>query len=1342
MTSCRALGILPLFLLIFSSLPGQQDLFDIQTINVEDGLPHRRTYRVVEDLNGFIWVSTSGNISRYNGYHFKNYNSSFLNIVEGNFSSLAVDKNNHLWYSEFNHLSLNTHNSGIINTSQDKTFSIQDLSKGLVKDKVAYVSNSKSNKNDVIIATATGIVYKYNGSFEEIYRFPTLKSGFIQCEQAPNGDYWFFNDLRAFRFNQQKKLDTFKLHSNVIEVVRFLPSLIVKLQDVTTITTFLELKGDNFVPFLPKNTPKKDDLFFLFLRNNALCYSTDNELFIQNEEGEHIVRTKIKTFNADGLTKFHSSYLDQQGIYWLCSENGLLKITQTNNPFTLLHPTNSARGIYVHDDSLWMGGYTESICNERVKEIQSNTATTFGLIMNFHKSADNHIWIGTSTKWLIEYIPEKDTAIIYNTVEKSELVVPFKNPYTKSVWIGTTKGLLRLEKNTKNILPFQLPNSSSNHSIKYFHQNKAGIWIASDKGLFLMDNKKETLLKHYTSKDGLPFDDFNHIYEDAAGIFWLATKGGGLIRWNIEKNTFKQFQTEDGLSNNNVYAVYEDDYENLWLPSDYGLMRFDKNTHNTRIFLPQHGIAHEEFNTFSHFKDKDGTLYFGGLNGITKFNPNDMHQRNVSKVPLLITKLQVLENNEEEFKNKTKEFQATKSIQLNPSDKILELELSLLDFSQSSDNQYAYKVEGYQDYWIHSKDNKISIINLPYGKYNLILKGRGASGTWSESMQKIPLLVVAPFYLQWWFLFAMGFLLIGFTFAVVRWRLAKFKKDRDRLEMEVQKRTYQIEQDKQTIFAQSEKLQMLDKAKTRFFSNITHEFRTPLTLIIGPVQQLLTERPPSKVILKRLGGVLKNSQHLLSLINQLLDLSKLESGQMKVELKYGDLVKYTQELLERFKPLADKKNHRIAFVANKTGWKTNFDQDKWNKIIYNLMSNAIKFTPKGGAIQLSMGQIQKDEKEIIQITINDTGSGISPDRLTQVFDRFYQVDASTTRTQEGTGIGLSLVKELVELQGGNISVDSILGKGTSFHIELPVLQTEAVTVLPTSTASIDILDIPVLVDKEEKVETPTLLPNKPEKEKLELLIIEDNEEMRAYIRQCIDNDKYNIIEARDGEEGIQLAQMHIPDLIISDVMMPKKDGFQVTKAIRTHLSTSHIPLILLTAKAALHSRLKGIKHGADVYLTKPFSPEELTLRIRKLIEIRQLLQLRFRQVQPTSKTVEKETVNEVYNQEHEFLEKLKTYVLKNIRDENLNGDILSKHVNISRMQLYRKLKALTNQTITEFVKNIRLEFSRSLLFEKELNISEIAYESGFTSLSYYSRSFKKKYGKSPREIQKNDPMLN
>lgn len=1306
------------------ALYAQAYLFDVEHINVEEGLPDRRVLNILQDQKGFIWVSTAGAVSRYDGYNFKSYSADFLGI-KGNASvKFAVDQQNNLWYQEVRYVKQPT--IGIINTAMDTLISIEDYTNGLFSAKdIVVFSADRVNKSIFYIGTKDGAIYKYDKEFVLISQGHSFSEIHFLCEQAADGTYWLLNGEKVIHVTENKT-QSFSIPTYPHRVIRTTPSIIIQTENLTNQSiVYLNLVNGQFTPYIPDSYSEDKYYKLLSDHNDFQGHITNDSLRIQYQSYSATFSIKdIFTPCTNCKIIPEKEIVDAQNNFWMATENGIIKISLNKNPFTTLEKGNSLRGIYKKENHLWLGGYIRNArYNLSTNEVEPFMERPTLAAFSFDEDEQEHLWV-VGGNVLFEYSKEFEPTIYPSTYRG--LTVVFKNKITNSILIGTERTLLNFDKKIMLMRPVaSFPNQEI--WVRQIYQNDKGIWVVTNNGIFLLNSKTETLIHHYTTEDGLPTNNINHLYEDEAETFWIATKNNGLVHWDMAQNNITQYTTANGLSNNTLYAVYEDDFNNLWLPSNYGLMCFDKQTLSTRVYLPKQGIAHEEFNTYSHFRAADGTLYFGGLNGVTQFHPKDIFQQNDS-LPLYVTKVNILTSGAEYFDDKTADFKESEHIILQPNDRILEVSFSLLDYGQSSLNQYAYKIEGYQNQWVYTKDNKISLINMPYGDYNLVIKARGAKGNWSARELSIPLEIQIPFYKKWWFL---GVILFGGVMGIAtmtNWRINKLEKDRKQLKAEVKKRTQELERDKETITKQAEKLKQLDETKTRFFSNITHEFRTPLTLIIGPTEQLLKD--PNQKNRRKLYGVLKNAKQLLGLINQLLDLSKLESGGMKLAFFRGDIVAYTKELVDRLRPMANNNQQRLALISNQQEWETYFDKEKWDKIIYNLVSNAIKFTPREGAIQISLLKAKKGDTELIRLEVKDSGIGIKDSQIGQVFNRFYQTDGSSTREQEGTGIGLSLVKELVELQNGEISVISKVGKGTSFRLEIPV------PVISTSTVEINeqlasrMTMHPIIeFESSPSIVASSPFSNQTDAERLEILIIEDNDDMRAYIRSCIDEKIYHVSEASNGEAGIEQALAMIPDLIISDVMMPKKDGFEVTQTLRSNLNTSHIPIVLLTAKASLENRLEGLRRGADAYLSKPFSPDELLLRIQKLIELRKLLQLRYtRQLDKHSQKKDAQ-----YEKEDAFVKELKDYVLENINN-TLNGDIVGKQFGMSRMQLHRKLKALTNQSISEFIKTVRLERALELLAEKQLNISEISYTTGFSSPNHFSRVFKEKFGKKPSEV--------
>jgi len=1041
--------------------------------------------------------------------------------------------------------------------------------------------------------------------------------------------------------------------------------------------------------------------------------------------------------NGDYLFNFHTifgkeifcdfiSYFENESTLWVTTPVGLIKTKVALNPFRLIHKKrgfSDCRGITEDETgNIYFKNKLTYKWNPRIDSL-----TTIKLRGGYPGLTymDNSLWTGHYTNDLnfgLQYDLRTEELHAYplqgDTAHLAFGTLPSENPH--QLLVGTDEGLCYVDIQQKTAVAFKQYNgfdTLKTSRVYHLHRNENGIWLATSSGIFLM-TEKEGILRHYnkTSK-GLPYDHIRHIYEDVEGFFWLATKDGGIIKWkpaleSNEKIEIKQLTTKDGLSHNSTYGIYEDNLNKLWISSDVGLMRMDKEDLLIETFLVKDGLPHNEFNTSSHYQAKDSTLYFGGLGGLISFDPNFFAKEAKIQFPLDITKVTILEANQKDVTDYTKLFQGTNKIVLQPTDKFVEFQLALLDYEDSEHHLYVYKIEGHDDNWIKTRDNYLRINSLPYGNYTLKIKGKNNRSNWSKELV-LPLIHLKPFYLQTWFL-TLLILMILLTFRqILDRREVNLKKQNKLLEDKVKERTLQLEK--------------VGEARTRFFNNITHEVRTPLTLILGPAEQLLSNQS-AKPFQPQVQLIKKNATHLLETINQLLDISKIESGAMKIECSEGDIIAFCQDLVERFQPLALQQQQKLSFIREVTHWKTYFDKKKLTKIIHNLLSNALKFTEEKGVIQLSISRMKQKDKDYIALIVKDTGKGISAKLLPKIFDRFYQADTSSTRKHEGTGIGLSLVKELIEIQGGTIWVESQEGEGTVFRIILPVLDA-ATTVVNVDAPKLEAEDLKFEVAS---AIIPTILPKTKEealKNNFEILLIEDNKDMRTHIQFCIAGN-HTIYEAVDGAQGIEMAIEKVPDLIISDVMMPNKDGYEVTKAIRSNINTSHIPIILLTAKTALDSRLKGLDRGADAYLTKPFNSRELNLRIRKLIESRALLQQRFQGVD----TKEKEVPQFAFEQEDSFIQTVKTIIEKNIEKSVLNGEFIGKQLGMSRMQVHRKLKALTNQSAREFITEFRLQRGLILLKEGKGDVAEIAYQTGFNTPGYFSKLFKNRFGVTPSKV--------
>jgi signal transduction histidine kinase/CheY-like chemotaxis protein/ligand-binding sensor domain-containing protein len=1326
----RIKTLILLFLVCFTEMFAQDYLFDAQNITTKDGLSNLMTNTISRDRKGFLWIGTEYGLNKYDGHVFQQYtmekNGLFTNE---HIRKIEEDEVGNLWLFHFFSLKRDTSISeiDIFNPITEQAVPFNQFFKEKAPFNASELVVLKINdpKKRIWLANKKGQIFLYQKTkFKKIIEKKGLVFETLTLDSEDN--IWVTSNKQLFC------IDTL---GNVLESLTF-PKRIDRVwagdeKEIWVVTTTRKgLSMKSTIWSKEKNSTEFQE--FTLTKNEHS--SIEGQQVIRSSKGFWYVMINghLELFNAAGewMFDFNSlfeenmqrdvkDFLETENNVWFATPVGIIRTNVIPNHFQLIHHkeilsdsrniTEDENGnIYFLDGYLYLWNKKDKVTTQ-----VSESAYNIGLIYT-----DSTLFAGFySTDMLgaqIDLRTNKET--FFPKAEHYQLHTFFRLEDDLYL-MGQIKGLGYLDLERKEYLPFDKYNGfdrMKEANVYSFHENSEGIWAATSIGIFLM-TYEGGVLQHFDTKVGdLPFNHIRHIYEDEAGIFWLSTKGGGVLKWDRENaQNNRQFTTVDGLSNNYIYAIYEDDFKHLWISSDKGLMYMNKETYEVKTYLVGDGLPHNEFNKDASYQGKDGALYFGGLGGLIRFHPKDFRVNEENHIPMEFTKLYILEDDEEQMTNNSQALKEGDGIIIHPGDKFFEIHFTLLDFESPDNHQYSYQIEGYSSHWSQIKENYIRITNLPYGDYLLRIKGQNRKKGWSNQELVLKIQILKPFYLKAWFNILLVLTAILLVVIIIRWRDYLANKNQQHLEQEVNERT-------QTIQEQAKKMKQLDKVKTRFFSNITHEFRTPLTLIIGPLEQLITSSPKTNLTesSEKLNGVLKNAQHLLTLINQMLDLSKIESGEMRVAFSRGDIVAYTKELTKRFQSLAEKKEQKLSFISYKDEWETNFDKAKWDKIIYNLLSNALKFTPSGNAIQLCIARVKKDKKDFIRLDVKDTGQGIEAQHLGKIFNHFYQIDHSNTREQEGTGIGLALVKELVELQKGTISVSSELHKGTSFEVYLPVLD------LKEDTFSLDQL---VAAPISTPAGTMNIVPlNKGEK--LELLLIEDNTEMRAYIISCLDLSRYNVTEASNGEEGVEKAQKSIPDLIISDVMMPKKDGFEVIEIIRNHISTSHIPFIFLTAKTVIESRLRALSQGADAYLTKPFSPKELCIRIEKLIESRALLQQRYQ-----GNTTLLET-DAVVQEEDPFIAELRSYVLDHINDPDLSGDRVGKHFLISRVHLHRKLKALTDQPISDFVRTIRLKKALELINEGKLNVSEIAYQTGFSSISHFSRSFKKAYGKAPSKM--------
>ncbi|MEM1356901.1 MAG: ATP-binding protein [Bacteroidota bacterium] len=828
-------------------------------------------------------------------------------------------------------------------------------------------------------------------------------------------------------------------------------------------------------------------------------------------------------------------------------------------------------------------------------------------------------------------------------------------------------------------------------------------WVATSNGL--VRGQATTDGFDFTLVEGLRNNNCASLLVDPKNenVLWIGTKGGGLHRLDASTQEITVVNTSNGLPNNVIYGVLNDAAGNLWLSSNKGIINYHPATGDVRNFTVADGMQSNEFNTLAYGKGPDGTLYFGGINGLSVFHPDDL-QDNPHRPAVRLTQLAI--NNEVvSIKDSTEvlkqAIEFTEQITLDYHQNSIALRFAALEYTTPSKNTYSYYLEGAEAPWSHvSTDNRAVYLNLAPGDYTFKVKAANGDMVWGDQVTTLGISIVPPWYRSTWAYLGYA-LLLGWVF----WWSRRARIRRLRLK-------YDLRAEQQ----EAERLKEIDAFRSRFYTNITHEFRTPLTVILGTSERLKAGKSTLEQLQRQLSLISRNGKNLLNLVNQMLDLSKIEHDRLQIDYEQGDLLRYLRYITESYFSLANAANVLLKIESPQQEIWVDYDAEKIRQIVTNLLSNAIKYTPTGGKVLLTV----KEEDDQLNISVRDTGKGIAKADLPHIFDRYFQVEEASA-TAGGTGIGLALTRELVKLLGGTIQVDSTLGQGSLFTVILPARReaplqevVPLVEPLTVATGPEDWADQRGIKD-----ELPTLL------------IIEDNLDVVEYLNQCL-REQYTLSFAYNGQAGIERALDLTPDLIISDVMMPEKTGFEVTATLKQDERTSHIPILLLTARADLDSRLSGLKQGADVYLPKPFHHEELMVNLSNLLATRQQLQKKYQQLALTTAPA---VAPAAEDQEQAFLFKLREILMAELDNADLKAADVAKSIGMSRSNLYAKLSAVTGLSFNVYLRTLRLQRAKQLLQTTSRSVSEIAYAVGFNGISYFSDQFTKQFGVPPSKMR-------
>jgi len=1283
---------------------------------IEDGLINNSINKIVEDKYGFLWLATDGGVSRFDGSTFKNFEF-YLDSVQlkiGLVNSITLDSfSQKLWLSSEN---------GIFFTSID-TINFKRFDKDQPYE---YISSEDSRalffekENIMWNATPLGLQKIYidekrveKFSFEVSYQGEITSLDFLNYlikDPYQQSILWIGSRNGLIKFNiSTNEYQTYtydndpKLARN--DIVRiFITKDEVFIAPLNDYLTIFEKSSKKFRRPLSQASLKSHSSVFQFYKENNqnLWISTSSGLVQYDLVLKKIIKTSLHNI-PKGILK-GISFVDSKGIIWYeHHRKGLFKFDplQSQDIYVKLEEKSALqqnmliRKIIVKDDFIYVIG-----------------SSALGLFKINTKDFSYKVFKFPFFKWR-----ENAGYLLRDMTEMEDGNILILSWEKISIFNTTTNQI------TLAPLQINVDNPGINKVVKDENNN---YWIGtSNAGLFKLNFKKNTI-KNFTNelflKDKNAIQAISSLLIDSKKKLWLGMGSSTLIDLKQSK-IFKFEPTQNIKSYTGVFGFQEDSKDRIWMAGvreglGYTNFRNFKNgiTHKLDGFFTGIYTYNDSLlwtagaklgvlntNTFSHetveinVKDfeieirgpiiryKEKSFIFSGQNGILLHNPTEQKKNN--EIPIAyIDKIKA--NGEPTFESINFE---QRQFSFKNNTYHLNLNLSAIGYHFPDKITYQYKI---QEEWINLDTKKeINLTNLKSGDYNFEIKACNNEGVCQEIVTKY-IFTISPFWYQTLLAY---FVFIAFT-SFILFKIYQFQTRRQKLK-------------EQLLSEQKEanRLKELDTFKTRFYSNITHEFRTPLTVIQGMADEL--ENEPNKEPQEKLGLIKKNSHRLLSLVNQMLEISKLKAGKGKLDLEQDDVLLFVKYLVEAHESFAKIKNVGLQFYSDEQELKMDFDAKKLEKVLTNLISNAIKFTPEYGKILV----IAKKKNTDLEIQVKDSGIGISPEQLPYIFDRFHQ--ANPAYENQGSGIGLALVKELVEIMNGQLKVESKPEVGTTFILNFPIQNTAP---LVSSTTHLQITQEPIIFDKIESKETVVDIDLPI------LLIIEDNADVIFYLKTCLENE-YQIVTCRNGKLGVEKAIEILPDIIISDVMMPEMDGFEVCATLKEDERTSHIPIILLTARATSEDKLEGLSHGADAYLIKPFEKEELMIRLNKLLEIRKKLQQKY----SSTLVVNQLPKEEIITKEDIFIKKIETILLENLEDENFSSQELAQQVFLSRSQVHRKIKALTGMSTAIYIRHIRLQKAKELLISNDLSISEIAYQVGFKSPVYFSQVFKDTFGESP-----------
>lgn len=1358
-----------------------QKHLNFKRITINEGLSQNTVFCIIQDNTGFIWIGTEDGLNKYDGYEFtvykhENHNQKSLThsqvnaIVEderGNFwvgtsdglnlfnkhtetfsriqsknadengssnfiTSLYYDSHQNLWvgtydglkYYDYQVQKLIDYDIGSKGNGGDISNRVQTIFED--KDKTIWVSVGKDLKR-IDIRTRKPIMLP-----DELATNKTLKASNIRTiSQSNNGDLWFgTEETGLYRHNLFTKKTTRYAHH--VNNANSLPVDIIR----------------TMLPF----------------GDNELWVGTRDGLSLLNTETDQINNYKYSAYDSKSLShnSIRSILKDKAGNIWIGTYAGGLNFfsaagnnfayigQKTSNKIGLTHHVVSS--ILVDQDLIWIG--TEG---GGLNYLNRSSAVTGSYIVNsiqqnivksLAKDQEGNLWIGTYDG--VSHLNTRTQKITNYEITADDGKPENKQVYAIAVsddgiWLGTDgRGLKFMDKSRHKITSYfhdrdDKNSISGNIVLSLLKHGQNNLWVGTEHGLNYFDIKSKKFTQYIYNPDdpySIQHNTIISLFYDSKGRLWIGTEGGGLNFFDESTNRFYAIDIHLGLASSVIHAIREDRAGNLWVSTNKGLSKiqikkltlpFERQFLQILNYTVEDGLQSNQFTSGAVEMGEDGELFFGGINGLTSFFP-DKITYNAFKPKVVITDF-LIKNDPVKIGSGSplkKTINETDTIVLSHDQAFITFKFAALNYVNPEKNQYEYKLKGFYDDDWHFVGNQrqATYTNLDAGSYTFQVRASNNDGLWADDIKSIRIIVLPPWWKTWWAytLYAVAIALLLYLFYYHSVKTARLTH-----ELNLQHMSH-------------EKDQELAQRKLSFFTNISHEIKTPLTLILSPIDKLIDQNEGNNKILNQLRLIQRNGERLVRLTNQLLDFRNFEEGGMTLQAAEGNIVRFVREIMLAFEPYAEHRRIQLKVKSEQNSIRLWFDRDKLEKVMYNLLSNALKFTNEGGEVTISI-QHNEETNDTVLLSVKDNGIGIPIDQIDKIFEKFSYFDNNGFNAT-GTGIGLAFSKGLVELHKGTIWVESreatpSLEGETVFTISLPLgskhlAPNEIIADYKDSENILRYRQTEMLAASKSAMEKrKQQVISNVGKEKLIMLVVEDNEEVRKFVAEHFEDD-FDIEMAENGEVGLEKAYQIIPDIIISDVMMPLMDGIALCRALKTDARTSHIPVVLLTARTHLIFNIEGLETGADDYITKPFNLSILETRIWNLIDNRQKLRERY------SKEITLQPKNvAITSPDEKFLEKIMNFIEKNMAEPELSVEELANIAGMSRVTLYRKIKALTNQTAIEFIRSVRLKRAAQLLVQNKLNVNEVAYMVGFLDIDYFRRCFKEEFGATPKEFAGN-----